>query len=37
MKEKHFFYEGGAPGGPLKNFDFFRGYIFWGALKPPQK
>ena len=29
--------EGGAPGCPLKNFNFFRGYIFWGALKPPQK
>ena len=27
----------GAPGGPLKNFNFFRGYIFLGALKPPQK
>ena len=32
-----FFLWRGAPGGPLKNFEFFRGYIFWGALKPPQK
>ena len=29
--------EGGLQGAPLKISIFFRGYIFWGALKPPQK
>ena len=32
IKDKHFFYGGGVPGGALKNFNFFRGYIFLGAL-----
>ena len=34
---KHFFSQGGAPGGPLKNLNFFRGYIFLGAHKHPKK
>ena len=34
---KHFFSQGGAPGGPLKNLNFFRGYIFLGAHKHPNK
>ena len=34
---KHFFSQGGTPGGPLKNLNFFRGYIFLGAHKHPKK
>ena len=34
---KHFFSQGGAPGGPLKNLNFFRGYIFLGAHKHLKK
>ena len=34
---KHFFSQGGAPGGPLKNLNFFWGYIVLGAHKHPKK
>ena len=33
---KHFFSQGGAPGGPLKNLNFFGGIYFWGPTSTPK-